>query len=72
MSRSTTTNFPGAYRLVVTKTLAGEEHTEYIGPYQTLGAAKGQLTQELQHHYYEHYDTKTGHLEVATGWERVE
>lgn len=73
MSRATKTDFPGAFRLVITRTLKGEDHTEYIGPYQTIGAAKGQLTQELQIHFYEHYDKKVGYIERTTGpWERVE
>lgn len=73
MSRDTTTDFPGAYRIVITRTLAGEDHTVYIGPYQTKAAAKGQLTQELREHYYEHYDKKTGYIELLTGnWRKVE
>jgi hypothetical protein len=73
MARNTYTDFPTAYRLVITRTLGGEDHTEYIGPYQTKGAAKGQLTQELKMRSYEHYETKTGHVEQTTGaWEKVE
>ena len=67
MSRTTITNFPGAYRVVL-------EHpwgTEYKGPYQTLSAAKGQLTQETTG-WYGRSDT-TGYIEHTTGgWERVE
>ena len=73
MSRDTITDFPGAFRLVITRTMAGEAYTRYHGPYQTIGAAKGQLTQELKMHYYEHYETKTGYIERTTGdWEKVE
>lgn len=73
MSRNTTTDFPGAYRIVITKTMAGEAYTQYHGPYQTIGAAKGQLTQELKMRDYEHYETKTGYIERTTGaWEKVE
>jgi hypothetical protein len=73
MSRYTTTNFPGAFRLVVTKSMGGEDYTQYHGPYQTIGAAKGQLTQELKMRDYEHYETKTGHIETTSGaWMPVE
>lgn len=73
MSRDTTTDFPTAYRLVITRTLAGEDNTIYVGPYQTIGAAKGQLSQALEMRDYEHYETKTGYVERTTGpWEKVE
>ena len=73
MSRYTDTDFPGAFRIVVTKTMAGESYTQYHGPYQSIGAAKGQLTQELKMRDYEHYETKVGHIERTTGpWEKVE
>lgn len=72
MSRATRTDFPGAFRLVITRTLAGEDYTEFIGPYQTIGAARGQLTHELRERGYDHYEKKVGHIEYATGWERVE
>lgn len=73
MARSTKTDFPGAFRLVITRTLGDEECTEYIGPYQTIGAAKGQLTQELRPRDYDHYSKKVGHIERTTGpWEKVE
>lgn len=73
MSRSTRTDFPGAFRLVITRTLGDEEYTEYVGPYQTIGAARGQLTQELQMRYHEHYSKKVGYIERTTGaWEKVE
>lgn len=72
MSRGTRTNFPSAFRIVVTRTLGDVEDTEYIGPYQTIGAAKGQLTNALEPHYHEHYSKKVGHIERAAGWERVE
>lgn len=66
MSRTTRTNFTEAFRVVL-------EHpwgTEYKGPYQTLAAAKGQLTQETSSSY--RADTK-GSIERMTGnWERVE
>lgn len=52
MSRDTATNFPGAFRVV----LEYPWGTRYVGPYQTLGAAKGQLTQQ------------TGYNSSATGW----
>ena len=65
MSRTTRTNFPGAYRVVL-------EHawgTEYKGPYQTIAAAKGQLTQETGGTW----NKKTGWIEYIKGeWERVE
>lgn len=72
MARSTTIDFPVAYRLVITRTLAGEDYTEYVGPYQTIGAAKGQLTEQLKMGYYEQYSKKVGHIERSTGWEKVE
>jgi UDP-N-acetylmuramyl pentapeptide synthase len=72
MSRATDTDFPTAYRLVITRTMAGESYTEYVGPYQTIGAAKGQLTQELRERIYEHYEKKVGHIELLTGnWRKV-
>ena len=65
MSRTTRTNFPGAYRVVL-RHLWG---TEYKGPYQTLAAAKGQLTQETGPW---HKDT-VGWIEYIKGeWERIE
>lgn len=67
MSRTTRTDFPGAFRVVL-------EHswgTEYKGPYQTYSAAKGQLTQETEGWYAS--KGKTGYIERTTGaWERVE
>ena len=68
MSRTTRTNFPGAFRVVL-------EHswgTEYKGPYQTLGAAKGQLTMETGQFWPKEHGT-TGYIEYIKGeWERVE
>lgn len=73
MSRATRTDFPGAFRLVITRTLGDTEYTEYVGPYQTIGAAKGQLTDHLRMRHYEHYSKKVGHIESTTGgWEKVE
>lgn len=72
MSRTTNTDFPAAYRVVITRTLGGHEATEYHGPYMTIGAAKGILTGELRERSYEHYDAKTGHVEIMTGnWRKV-
>lgn len=69
MSRETYTDFPSAFRVVIE-----HEHpnraTKYIGPYQTLGAAKGQLTQQIEGWYRE--KGNTGYIERSTGWERVE
>ena len=68
MSRTTRTNFTGAYRVVL-------EHswgTEYKGPYQTKAAAKGQLTAETDSYWHQDRGT-TGYIERTTGeWERVE
>jgi len=73
MARNTNTDFPTAYRLVIIRTLAGVEHIEYVGPFQTKPAAKGQLTEYLRERSYEHYDSKVGYIERTTGpWERVE
>ena len=73
MSRATTTDFTTAYRLVITRTCGGEDYTEFIGPYQTIGAAKGQLTHELKLRDYDHYDKKVGHIELMTGnWRKME
>lgn len=72
MSRATRTDFPEAFRLVITRTLGDTEYTEYIGPYQTIGAARGQLTDQLRMRSYEHYSKKVGHIERTTGpWEEV-
>lgn len=72
MSRKTRTNFPGAFRVVLVKSWG----TEYKGPYQTLAAAKGQLTPETMCGPY-YAPTKRpgveGWIERTTGaWERVE
>ncbi len=65
MSRTTRTNFPDAYRVVLVKSWG----TEYKGPYQTLSAAKGQLTQETTGHWNQNVEA---HIERTTGsWERV-
>lgn len=73
MSRATDKNFPEAFRLVITRTLGGQDYTEYIGPYMTIGAARGQLTDQLRMRSYEHYEKKVGHIERTTGpWEKVE
>jgi len=72
MSRATDKDFPEAYRLVITRTLGDTEYTEYIGPYQSIGAARGQLTHELRMRDYEHYSKKVGHIERTTGpWQAV-
>lgn len=66
MSRTTRTDFPGAFRVVLVKSWG----TEYKGPYQTLAAAKGQLTHELG--YYG--ASSQGYIEKTPdgAWERVE
>jgi hypothetical protein len=48
--------------------------TEYTGPYQTKGAAKGMLTRlTYEYNYYGRKVTELiGHIEVVTGWEKVE
>ena len=63
MSRSTRTDFRESFRLVLTHSWG----THYKGPYQTLAAAKGQLTSETR------YSPKVeGHIERMTGdWEKV-
>jgi hypothetical protein len=67
MSRETRTNFPGAFRVVI----EDNGYTTYQGPYQTLGAAKGQLTQQVEGWYAR--EGKTGYIERTTGpWEKVE
>lgn len=66
MSRKTKTNFPGAFRVVLNTPWG----IEYKGPYQTKAAAKGQLTSETEGWYSDR--GITGHIEVATGWEKVE
>lgn len=67
MSRDTRTDFPGAFRVVIND----EGWTTYIGPYQTIGAAKGQLTQQTTGWYAR--KGKTGYIERTTGaWEKVE
>jgi len=72
MSRATDKDFPEAYRLVIITTYGDVDETTYIGPYQTIGAARGQLTHELKQRYYEHYSKKVGHIERTTGsWEEV-
>ena len=72
MSRATRTDFPGSFRVVL-------EHswgTVYKGPYQTMGAAKGQLTAETitgPHYAPRPVPGVTGWIERTTGpWERVE
>lgn len=49
--------------------------TEYTGPYQTLGAAKGMLTRlldEYNHYYGSKSNRKDGWVERTTGaWEEV-
>jgi hypothetical protein len=79
MSRSTDADFPGAFRVVttvhhrVTKKQVGK--TEYTGPYQTIGAAKGMLTRLLwNYNYYgnNRATEKFGHIEEITGpWKEV-
>ena len=67
MSRETRTDFPGAFRVVLVHSWG----TTYKGPYQTLSAAKGQLTQETEGWYAN--KGKTGYIERTTGaWEKVE
>lgn len=80
MSRSTEADFPGAFRVVTTvQRKVGRQQvgkTEYTGPYQTLGAAKGMLTRLLwNYNYYGNNKAteKFGHIEQTTGaWEKVE
>lgn len=69
MSRTTRTNFPGAFRVVLNHSWG----TEYKGPYQTLSAAKGQLTQETDT-YWNRENSTTGWVEKTPdgAWERVE
>lgn len=65
MSRKTQTDFPGAFRIVLVKAWG----RVYKGPYQTLSAAKGQLTSETA------YDGHSvGWIEKTPdgAWERVE
>ena len=80
MSRSTNTDFPGAFRVVTTirrkPTREQVGKTEYTGPYQTLGAAKGMLTRLLDG-YNRYSGNRTtsmfGHVERTTGaWEEVQ
>lgn len=69
MSRTTRTNFPGAYRVVLNYSWG----TEYKGPYQTLSAAKGQLTQETIGWSGRTRSEVSGWVEYIKGeWERVE
>lgn len=64
MSRSTRTDFPESFRIVLKHSWA----TVYKGPYQTLAAAKGQLTSETRYN-----PNVIAHIERTTGpWERVE
>jgi hypothetical protein len=64
MSRDTRTDFPGAFRVVLVKGYG----TTYVGPYQTLAAAKGQLSREQRYHGQD-----AGYIERTTGaWEKVE
>lgn len=65
MSRTTRTDFPGAFRVVLVKSWG----TEYKGPYQTLSAAKGQLTSETAYSF-----EGTAYIEKMPdgAWERVE
>ena len=67
MSRTTRTDFPGAFRVVLVKSWG----TEYKGPYQTLAAAKGQLTSETSDHW--NWNVQ-GYIEKTPdgAWERVE
>lgn len=66
MPRSTKTDFQESFRVVVT-TPWGKE---YVGPYQTVGAAKGQRTTILGDRYG---SRKTAVVERLTGtWEEVE
>ena len=66
MSRKTQTNFSEAFRVVLQRPWSSEP--TYKGPYQTLSAAKGQLTQEIRYS-----SDSTGHVERMTGnWEKVE
>lgn len=68
MSRETRTNFPGAFRVVIDD----NGWVTYMGPYQTIGAAKGQLTQAVDGWYAR--KGKTGYIEKTPdgAWERVE
>lgn len=70
MSRTTRTNFPGAFRVVLVKSWG----TEYKGPYQTLSAAKGQLTSETVGWGGKTYSGVSGYIEKTPdgAWERVE
>jgi len=66
VSRTTRTNFESAYRVV----LVHGYGTEYKGPYQTLSAAKGQLTAETGGRWQ---TSTTGYIEIMTGnWRKVE
>ena len=67
MSRTTRTDFPGAFRVV----LVHPWGTQYKGPYQTLSAAKGQLSQETGGRWQ---SSVTGYIEKTPDgvWERVE
>jgi len=67
MSRETNANFPGAFRVVIDDNGC----VTYKGPYQTKGAAKGQLTQQIEGWYAR--PGKTGHIELMTGnWRKME
>jgi hypothetical protein len=79
VSRSTKTDFPGAFRVVTVITNSKTGHLlgdpDYVGPYQTIGAAKGMLTRMLWE--YNNYGSKvhvmSGHIEqTPEGWEKVE
>lgn len=84
MSRSTKTNFGGAYRVVLEKrdreTAEVVGQRDYVGPYQTKGAAKGQLTYLVAQANRTHWrtdeppETETaGWIEQTTGeWKRIE
>lgn len=78
MSRSTSKNFDGAYRVVTKKVHkeTGKQVGEltYTGPYQTKGAAKAMLTRMTwEYNYYGQKKTElVGEIQIATGWEAVE
>jgi hypothetical protein len=79
VGRGTATNFGGAYRVVFEKhdKESGKlVSTEYVGPYQTKGAAKGQLTYEVARrnnsYWAEPTEVTTGWIEQTTGeWKRI-
>ena len=77
MSRSTNTNFSGAFRVVTQRKYkeSGDPvgNPVYTGPYQSKAAAKGMLTRITgEENYYNQRTVTTGYVEIATGWEPVE